>query len=106
MSEAASRETQRSHVVLSSIQGEVSVRRTSECIICPQNIAAFHQAAPEPPEACSRRPRTDISIQTCALFNDLCRMFEDEDVIDHFFLFRLRSGHPLAFKRLNGLFCV
>lgn len=49
-------------------------------------------------EALSRILRMDISIQTCSLLNGLCQMFEDEDVINHFFLFRLRSGHPLAFK--------
>lgn len=44
MSEAASREIQRSHIVI-SIQGEVSVQKTSGCIIIchGQNIAAFHR---------------------------------------------------------------
>lgn len=72
-------------------------------IICHgQNIAAFQTGTHKPPEARSRRPRTERSIQTCTLFNDLCRMFEDEGVINHFFLFRLRSGHPLAFKSWMG----
>lgn len=45
-----------------------------------------------------RRPASKHAL----LFNDLCWMFEDEDVIDHFFVFRLRSGRPLAFKRWTG----
>lgn len=47
------------------------------------------------PEARSRRPRTEISIQTCTVFNDLCQTFEDKGfnfaaVINHLLLFCLR----------------